>query len=430
MSEAPAIALHSPADALSPAARRWLRVGLVLAYLGFAFLIGLELRISQSDLTKFFWPAAEIAAHGHPLLIYSVRAGAYPNANGPLSLLPLSLVALLANALGIGGNPALYTALTVTAFSGFTLLMAQEAVRIIERVRGRSARPLLTYVTFLMALPVLIALACYGHVEEPLELWLSLLGLRLVLSRHLVLAGVVMGLVLLTRTATVAALLALILIVVADRRLPSFARRLGRASLMAVVALAVAALGILPFYLADRHDVVYSLVTYRGALPIAGGSPWVLLARGLPWAGLIQHADTAVFALAALALAGFCLWRARGRPLTPALACGLLAIATLCVPLLAKTTWSYYMCDPYVFAAIWWLARTPGTPGGRRALIPLLLSLISLVLATRGLRVPPPPIQVVEGMLSGVVIVVCLWLLIRTWLPGRGATPAIGPDPA
>jgi hypothetical protein len=415
----PQTTLLSPsAETLSPLSRRALHIALVVAYVGFGVLIGLIIRISNSDLTKFFWPAAEIAAHGHPLLIYSVRAGAYPNANGPLSVVPLTLVALLTNALGVGRQVTLYSALTVGAFSLFTLLMAREAVRVIEITAGRSARPLLRYAAFLLSLPVLIALACYGHVEEPLELWLTLLGLRLLLSRRLLLAGLVMGLVLLTRTAAMVALFAFVLMVLADPGVPQFKRRALRAATLLLVAGAVALLGMLPFLLADRHDVIYSLVTYRGALPIAGGSFWVLLARGLPWASIVQHQDTILFSVAALAVVGWALRHTR-TALTPARACALLAIAALCVPLLAKTTWSYYMCDPYVFATIWWLARPAGRPAGRRVWVPFLLSLLSLLLATRGLQVPPPPIQVMEGLISGAVVLGCLWILLRSW---QGAT--------
>jgi hypothetical protein len=122
-----------------------------------------------------------------------------------------------------------------------------------------------------------------------------------------------------------------------------------------------------------------------------------------------------LFTAAAIVLIAMALRRTRGVPLTPERICGLLAISALCVPLLAKTSWAYYMCDPYIFATIWWLARPVGHARDQRVYVPILLSGLCLMLATRELQVPPPPIQVVEGVVSGVVVLGCLGILLSTW---------------
>src|ERR1035438_4537818 len=89
---------------LAPAARRPLRRA-AIPLLAVVFMVASAVAVllfdtSKTDLDVFFWPSAEIAVHGHPLLVYTLRAGPYPNANGPVSLLPLGLVAAVINALG------------------------------------------------------------------------------------------------------------------------------------------------------------------------------------------------------------------------------------------------------------------------------------------------------------------------------------------
>src|SRR5439155_13740187 len=80
----------------------------------------------------------EVAIAGHPLHLYQPAGqAAYPNANGPLSLVPLAGVGLVARWLGWMGSLHLRRALTMAAFSVFCLLLAEEVVRAVERGRGR-----------------------------------------------------------------------------------------------------------------------------------------------------------------------------------------------------------------------------------------------------------------------------------------------------
>ncbi len=355
--------------------------------LGFVFataVAALVLDTTPSDLDGFFWPSAEIAAHGHPLLVYAVRSGEYPDANGPLGLLPLSLVALVANALGVAGSLNVRDALAEGVFAVFTLLMAREAVLAVEAGRGRPIRPVATAIVFLVLPPLWVTTIGFGHVEEPLQLWLMLLGVRLLGRGRTVAAGACLGLAVLTRSLAITALIPLVLVLLRERRIRPAAALLGTTALTVVV-------GVAPFVIADRADLVYSLVTFRSALPIAGGSLWFAI-RGAPWAGVVQGDDTWIFLGAAIVLVGVVLVRRRERSLAPPRVHGLLAVAAICVPMLAKTTWPYYFLDPCLLATIWWLGRPCGVLGWRAA-APLALAVGGGVLGAldQGLPLAPLP---------------------------------------
>ncbi|MGA8016107.1 MAG: hypothetical protein WCB85_09345 [Candidatus Dormiibacterota bacterium] len=392
-------------------ALRWRVITLIALYVGFSFVVPFALNAKQSDLDLFFWPSAELAAHGHPFMEYAVRAGPYTDANGPLSLLPLTLLVVLIDALGWAADLQLRDAVVLAAFSGFSLLMAREGLRLVQMTSGYRSSPTV-YLALCMSLPLWLALGSFGHIEIPLELWLTLAALRLLLKRRVAAAGALLGLVLLTRSAAVVSVLCLALLPLLDRELPSLLRRGLRSLALVAVAATTTIAGLLPFLVVDGHDVVTSLVTFRGTLPISGGSAWVLLARGLPWAGLIQHDDTLLFLVAALLLVGAALWRTRSEPVDVTRAAGLLTVAACCVPLLAKTTWSYYLVEPYVFAVIWTLSQ-PGPSSLRRWAVPILLSVVSVALAVTGLTTPPTTAQVGVGVAATVLLAVAIVIVLR-----------------
>src|ERR1700737_4642699 len=94
------------------------------------------LPLRPSDLDGFFWPSAQAAMAGHPLLVYQpLGEMTYPNANGPLALVPLTAVGLVVRAFGWMGVLQLRRAVALGAFSVFILLMAREGVSAIERLR-------------------------------------------------------------------------------------------------------------------------------------------------------------------------------------------------------------------------------------------------------------------------------------------------------
>ena len=415
---------------------------LAVAFMAASAVAVLLFDSSKTDLDVFFWPSAEIAVHGHPLLVYTLRAGPYPNANGPVSLLPLGLVVAVINALGWQDSMRLRDALTVGVFAVFSLLMAREAVLAIEAGRGvgrgRDSRRLLISAVFLLAPPLWVALVGFGHIEEPLELWLILLGGRLLGRGRTVWAGVCLGLAVMTKSVSAVCLIPLLVALLFDRRVRSAAALAGTAALTAAAVIG-------PFLLANRPGVVYSLVTYRGELPIVGGSLWVAF-LGSAWDGFVRHSDAVLFAGAALVLSVAALaWRPLSGWATPRVY-ALLAVAAACVPMLAKTSWPYYLLDPYVFAAIWWLGR-PGRVLHWRLAVPLLLAGGDIVLAAIEPTLPlPAGTGAVVGIAASAGTAVVIALLVGlSWgapsdrsappapdaPPGPGASPRLAPaDPA
>src|ERR1700737_1029211 len=87
------------------------------------------LPLRPSDLDGFFWPSAQAALAGHPLMVYQPFGGMpYPNANGPLALIPLTAVGVVVRALGWMHILQLRRAVALGVFSIFILLMAREGV--------------------------------------------------------------------------------------------------------------------------------------------------------------------------------------------------------------------------------------------------------------------------------------------------------------
>lgn len=328
-----------------------LRLALVAIYLaGWSALS--QIHLQTSDLERFYIPAALIALHGRPLFIYSgSHLRDYPLANGPLSIAPLVGALALANWLGWLRSMALTRLAVVAIYGVFSLLLAREAVRVIDRHAPaplRGPRRLLVYEVFLISLQLWQSMLYYGHVEQPLMLWLALVGVRLVGEGKPGRAGVWLGLALLTRTTALTVIIpvALLLVVRADWR---GLRRLGGA-LAAMVAG-----GLAPFALADGRDLLYSLVTFHNSQQSLGGNLWTLVG-GTPLTALPQHVDGVFVLLVTLATALIVL---RARPDLRADSrdfYALLTLCSLCHPAFINILWPYYFLESFTFCAIWWLA--------------------------------------------------------------------------
>ncbi|HEV2238022.1 MAG TPA: hypothetical protein VGR57_15280, partial [Ktedonobacterales bacterium] len=275
--------------------RRGLIAGLGAVYIAAAGLIGL-FPIDPTDLDAFFFPSARIAVMGHPLLVYSLHyQEIYPNANGPLSLVPLTAVAELAQRLGWLDEPSLRRMLVMAAFSVFTLLLAWEAVAAVDRLRGRpltGAVRLFAYAVFTITPDLWHGFWLYGHIEQPLTLWLLLLALRLLAEGRMPWAGVALGLTVLGRSSSVVYLIAVVALLLARRRW------LGALYCLAGAAITVG-LGLLPFFLGDRTGVTFSLFTFRGALGVSGGS-LLGLTIGTPLEAFAQSHDSTLVLAGAL----------------------------------------------------------------------------------------------------------------------------------
>src|SRR6202171_1875847 len=357
-----------------------------------------------TDLDFFFLPAVRIALSGHPLLVYTVRfQSVIANDNGPLGLVPITAVAAIVSRLGGGDDTRLLRAVILAALSIFSLLMAREAVAAIDRLRGASLvglSRLLAYGIF-TASPILwISVLGYGHVEQPMMLWLVLLAVRTLADDRPAAAGITLGLALLTRSLAALPMIPLGLLLLARGRWRAL-------TWFAASAALVVALGLLPYLRADPTDTIYSLVTHRGTLPVGGGSIWQLLV-GTPYQWIPQHWDI-LFVLGLAVLLSLIVIAAR-KHLHPASRdiYGLLALTALPLPLLAKSVWPYYFLDAYVFGAVWWLGQANPLALGRRLLgasIPLI-AVLGTLLTEYEMGLNTARIRVAEGLPMGVLLAV------------------------
>lgn len=340
-------------------------------YIGLWAITSLQ-NMNETDLDAFFLPSAQIALSGHPLHVYQTRFDLiYPNANGPLSLLPLTLVAWVAQRLGWLADPHLRRMLINAVFAVFPLLIGRELLLALDRLLPRPPAGVWRWLALgcVTLTPELWhSVLFYGHIEQPLMIWLVLAAVRMLADERPGRAGVYLGLALLDRSAAGLYLLALVLALVlragthraAGTGLAAGIRGIGRTPLLGAarmvgVAGVIAALGVLPFWLADPKDTVYSLVTFRGLLPVGGGSFWFVVA-GTPWASLAQHDDGYAVMLAAGFISLVVLLVRRNLSVHSRDLYALLGLVGLCFPLLMKTLWPYYYLDSSIFFTFWWLA--------------------------------------------------------------------------
>jgi hypothetical protein len=389
------------------------RPGLLIAgYVAVWFLAGF-LPIVPTDLDLYFWPSAKVAIAGHPLMVYAVGGHqAYPNANGPLSLVPLTAVGALLREFGWLDAFQPRRAIAFAIFSLFILGMAREGVAAIERLRGSrlDGRPrILAYAALALGGPLWQSVAGYGHIEQAMEVWLALLAVRWLNRGWAVRAGIAVGLMLLARTA--AALLCVPLVLAAWRKGPAAA-----AGLLAVAALTALA-GLTPFLVADPADVLHSLLTYRGSLQIGAGSIWSI-AHGGPLEAVGQHFDIVFVAALAFALN---LWLASRRDgFTEQRVFAGMALTAASLALLAKTVWPYYLMEAYVFATVWAIGRWSKGDGLFALLLPPVAISVFGLLAEFG---STPGLQRGPVEVEGVTMFILLgaWMLWTARLAGSPA---------
>jgi branched-subunit amino acid transport protein AzlD len=385
-----------------PVTNRAVIAGLGVVYVAASTVTPLVLKTTPSDLDVYFWPSAETIVSGHPLAIYSTTLNAiFFNDNGPVGLIPLVPIAALANALGWAGSLAGRAALTGAVVSLFVLLLAYQAVGYIASARGGVRRPLVVACAVLLAPAVWIAVFDYGHIEQPVELCLVLVAMTSFLSRRDALTGIALGAAMLTRTIAGFCMIPLVLAPLATHR-----RR--QAVTLVCAAVVTVGAGIVPFFVADAQAAAHALVTYRGNLPIGGGTFWII-AQQAPWAGLVQHGDVYLGAAVAIALVAVTLRRKPSVATTHTGLIGLITVASCCFPLFAKSVFPYYLLEPYVFAVMWWLARS-GSARNWRAVVPLLLTLDVFVVRA-ALTSPSSTWGIVASLVSSATVGVALALV-------------------
>jgi len=374
-----------PADPLAvPWYRRpWvIRTGIALLVAFYVLGWGLSgfYTVNPTDIDVFFVPDARIALTKGFLYIYQLRVATdYPNANGPMSMAPFTLAAALAQSHGWLGDPYLRRMLIFAVFAPFPLLVGWEAIRVTDRLFATPLRGLArvaAYAIFALTPELWHSALFYGHMEQPMEVWFVLAGARLLGERRVARGGALLALALLTRSVASVACIPLTLMLLRDTldadgfRWRRWARggrsanlralrRAGLTLLRYLGAFAATLLVVLgPFLLVDRQDVIFSLVTFRSALPVGGGNLWGL-AQTAGWQGIAQRYDSAITLGAALLLTLLVLAARRDLTLRSPDLFGLLTLTSLCFPLLIKMFWPYYLLETYFYAAVWVLASLP-----------------------------------------------------------------------
>jgi len=394
--------LLKPRSWIAPYVALWIGVGL--------------LPFQPTDLDLFFWPSAKIAVHGHPFSVYAAGGHAlYPNANGPVSLLPLSALGVLLNWVGWLDATAARRGIALGVFCLFVLLMAREAVAAIERLRGTPLIPsvqLLVYAILTLSPLVWQSVAGYGHIEQPIEIWLLLVAARWLGESRPLRAGIAFGASILTRSPVV--LMSVPLGIAGWRR--------SRRSALALFfgAGAAGAAIVLPFLVADPSDVIHSLLTYRGSLKVGAGSVWSL-ARDSSLETVVQQYDIVLVVAVVLAMN---LWLARGNRLDEGRLFAGMALTSAAFAMLAKTVWPYYFLELYILGSVWAFGTWQPQEGVLRlVLLPIAVSVFGLIAEIGSEQYLPLTLVRIEGAAMFVILALMIaWIM---WFATREpASPA------
>lgn len=401
-------------------------------------------KINPTDLDVFFWPATHIALMTNPLDIYQLRVGLiYPNANGPLGLIPVYVAAWLAQARGWSGDVMLRRALVFALTAPFPLLIGWEAAALVSRVGGRlrGLARALPYLPVIIAPELWLSALYYGHIEQIIAVWLTLVSLRLLITRRALASGALVGLALLARSDATLIILPIAVTLIARRQF-------GAAARYALGALGATLAGLTPFLLADSRDTLFSLVTFRSALPVGGGNIWSL-SDAPSFIALGQRFDAALALGVALALTLLILVLRRDIKIDSPDVYGLLTVSTLSFALLIKTLWPYYYLEAALFATIWALARSVRPMQERRwrrmsrleltgalslAWTPRLLALITALTAEYGLEANDyggwaPPWSIIVAALNIFTITVASLALVAGPLLAEALMPSVETPP-
>jgi hypothetical protein len=386
---------------------------------------------ADSDLTNFFLPSADYILRGDPWHMYAVRAsGLYPNFNPPLSMFLYAPLLALARAVGFAHNLGEQITFISLPFLLVTPLLGLLVLYALRRLYPQmpDAQRLLAYVLVVLSPLTWQSFGTWYHLEQPVMLCLLVGSVILLQARREGLAGLLAGLALLTRTTALFPLLALGVLLLLERRWRP-------ALLFGGVAAAVSALGLAPFFLADRANAVYSFLAWRGTAAIGGNSLWSIFASGSPTG--IRHTLNAVaerldmpsvllFVLASAFLAARRLKvSAYGRD-----AWAVMTIAALSVPMLSKTNWPYYYLEPFILLLVWEFATMHDRLAGLWRW-PVLTFGFLVVAATLSEYLGLKSVGALDRVLLGLVefgamlaFAAAIWVRMRAAKPGAESRPA------
>jgi type IV secretory pathway VirB2 component (pilin) len=385
-----------------------------------------------NDYSGFFMPSARFILAGKPLDMYQVRAQGnviYPNANGPVSEFAIAGALYVGRALGLQHvNPSCVVSdpyplpqdsiplhiWVIMLFAIIPLGIGAEILRLADRWQPEPFTGLQRVVVWVLILfnpPLWDGMIFYGHYEQPLAIWLGLLGVRFVQSERYALSGALLSLSVLSRASSAFIIIPLAVIILVERRWWG-ALRFGVA--LAVVTGAI----LLPFYVHDKYDLLYSLSGFRQYLGIGDGSFWTFF-RGTIYEKQVQTWDSTVglilsgvFSLA-LILVG------RVRRGDPALY-AVIAASVICFPLSIKAIWGYYFADPLIWVLAWLVTRPVLRQRVWEPLFMLIVFTTLMVLTEYRINVAQPgplatglkrTLVVLESGTEAVVLLLCVVLL-------------------
>ncbi len=379
---------QAPADAKRRASRPrigpwWVVAGLLALYLALALAIGSQSPCGN-DLGTVFLPSARLVVAGEPLDIYQVRVYSYPNANGPLSEFALAGALAAGRALHLDTLgptcprtdkyplPQDSIGLRMWLTLIFSLVPLGIGAEILRLSDSRRERPftgwgrLLVWALIVLAPPLWDSLVLYGHIEQLLEIWLALIAVRFFGERRMMLSGTLLGLALLNRTAGIFVVIPLAIVLLYERRWRDVV-------LWGATLGAVTIAGLLPFYLTDKADLIYSLNGFRGSEPILDGSFWTFL-RGTPYEARLQSLDSTVAIGLAVLVSVLIIGLGRVRS-NDARLYGVICVSVCCFSLAIKAIWGYYFTEPLMWGLAWTLsARDTRQRWWHHIIVPIVMS--------------------------------------------------------
>jgi len=302
--------------------------------------------------------------------MYHVRAGgnnpSYPNANGPVGEFTIAGVLAVGRTMGLqnvaplcqpsDGYPLPEDSIplhiwVILIFSILPLLMGVEIMRLMDRFQPRpleSWQRFLVWALILFTPPMWDSLIFYGHYEQPLAIWLGLVAVRMFQEGRFAVSGGLLSLAILCKSSSVFVIIPRGLLMLIEREWWGVVRF---SLALAGVTLAF----LLPFYLHDPHDLIFSLSGFRQYLLIGDGSFWTFF-KNTPLETKVQSIDSTVglilgvIASTVLILVGRV---RRGDAAVYAVICA----ASICFPLSIKAVWGYYFADPIIWGLAWLVTR-------------------------------------------------------------------------
>lgn len=394
----------------------------------------------DSDLTTFFFPAANEILHGHPWMIYAVRAFGtyplgYPNYNPPISIFLMAPLLAVAHATGIDANLGALISFVSIPFMLFVLALGYATIRALRQLFPAipETQRFLAYLLIIFSPLTWQTFITWYHLEQPLMLALLVGAIVAFQARREGVAGVLAGLAVLSRTTAIVPLVAFGVLLLAGREWRALIRFGGLAAL-------VAGVGFAPFFLFDRADTTYSLVSWRGTSEIGGNSIWSILrydgtAAASHLRYTIDHVarrlDMYTVVVFVIIVALLAVNRLRISAYSRE-AWAILAIAALAVPMLSKNNWPYYYLEPFVFILIWEFASMHDRRSGVWRWPVLTFSYLSIA-ATLSQFIGLQSVGYLDRVAVGLVdfatmlaFALAVWWRARASRPETIAAPAIG----